>query len=217
MCEQTHSKTVCRGPWRTARSQEGSSAPSLAELEAPLGGRQRPLPSVSLVALSLAGPLVIPATNNPASLHRMTWSQGHRRCRTCPQAEVPTILKDGPASALPLGFPVQTMGLLVPLRSTWLPLGGAMALRRMRGFFPLASLVTSDRAVQWWGTWPALLRLPMLGASKEEVGATVGYTAVVMAHKPYFPMRKLLLGLILDINFVATQLGLLPHLSLYER
>lgn len=46
-----------------------------------------------------------------------------------------------------------------------------MALRRTRGVFPLASLLTSDHAVQWWGTWPARLRLPTLGASKEEVGA----------------------------------------------
>lgn len=52
------------------------------------------------------------------------------------------------------------------------------------------------------------------GTSKEEVGATVLYTAVVVADNPYLPMRKLLLCLILDINFVATHLGLLPRLSL---
>lgn len=88
-CEQTHNKTVYRGPWHTTRSQKWSTEQPPPELEAPLGGRQRPLPSISLSALSLAGPLLIPATNNPACLHRMTWSQGHRRCRTCPQAEVP--------------------------------------------------------------------------------------------------------------------------------
>lgn len=91
-----------------------------------------------------------------------------------------------------------------------------MALRRTRGVFPLASLLKCDHAVQWWGTWPARLRLPTLGASKEEVGATVRYTAVAaVADKPHLSMRKLLLSLILDITFVATHLGLLPHPSLY--
>lgn len=123
--------------------QQGLKSSRFPSWRSDLDGRQS-LCRLSPFYPSLAGPLLIPATEDPASLQRRTW--------TCLQAAVPRPAWGGPClsppSAANLHLP---WGCSCPAKHL-ASFGRSHGSGELRGGCRLASFLTSEHTVQRWGT-----------------------------------------------------------------